>query len=280
MTLGRAYGGDGFAGSSNTATEPDLGENVLYIVGDNDTDGSRRFAYFSEDDVVHIELRADGVWNDTGIRIASSSLDVGRDMTLSAIAGFLETNNPSATTGHVKSLIPHIEFTELGTGLLQMPILDANALFPVFETAVGETISTTIGINIGTTPGRAIDESIHVTGTVAATSKVTVSFYVGTDDTGFLFNRKVLPASFFPASSTIEIPYDADLGFEADSPVFMQFTSANNLSLQTDASGNPLTTHRGHELGEIGVVSENVIYDASLGHILNESLDPVYGAQF
>ncbi|MEE9367033.1 MAG: hypothetical protein V3W44_10125 [Dehalococcoidales bacterium] len=279
MPLNFAYG-DGFAGAANFATEPDEGENVLYIVGDNDTDGSIRIAFLAGEDVAHIESRADGVWNDDGLRVASSSLDIGRDMTVSAIAGFLETNNPSAVVGHVKGLIPHVLFDDAGTGLLRTPILDAEEIFTVFDTTVGEIIGTTIGINIGATPGRAIEESIHQTGSVAATSKVTVSFYVGSDNTGFLFNRKVLPASAFPADSEIEIPYDNDLGFEANSPVFMEFTSANNLSLKTDASGNPLTKHEAHALDELGVITENTIYDEDLGHVLDESLNPVYGAQF
>lgn len=278
MPLGPAYG-DGYAGVQNNAKEPE-GDNVLYIVGDNDTDGSIRFSFSAGGRNANLEKRTSGVWNDDGMRIASSSLDIGRDMTLSAVAGHLETNNPSAAVGHTRGLIPHIEFNDEGTRQAETPIVDVEKFFTVFGTAVGETTANTIGINIGTTPGRIIENSIHEVGATVPTSQVTVSFYTGTDNTGFLFNQKILPASDFTANTTLSIDYDLDLGFEANVSVFMEFKSDTPLSLKTDAGGNPLTIHEAHELDEIGIFTENVIYDVDLGLVLTNDLNLVYGRQF
>lgn len=278
MAIGPAYG-DGFAGTNNNAKEPE-GENVLYIKGDNDTDGSIRFAFREGESVAHLEARSSGVWNDDGLRISSRSLDVGRDMTISAVAGHLETTNPSAAVGHVKGLIPHIEFDDGGTTQAETPVVAAEEIFTVFGTAVGETTGTTIGIQIGVTPGRIIEESIHEVGATVPTSKVQVSFYTGTDNTGFLFNRKILPASDFVANTTLEIPYANDLGFEAGVSVFMEFSSDTPLSLKIDAGGNPLTKHEAHALDEVGLFMENVIYDNGLGLVLTSDLNLVFGRQF
>lgn len=269
-----AYG-DGFAGVVNPTDPP-----TLYIKGSEFVDGSIRFQFTSNDLVANIELRTKGVWNDTGMRIASSSLSIGRDMVLSAVAGHLETFNPSAVQGHTKGLIPHILFTDDGTGLLETPILDAEKVFTVFGPAVSETIGTTIGINLGVTPGRVIEESIHEVGSVGSSDIVTVNFYIGMDNTGFLFNSKRLPSDELVANTTLEINYDNDLGFEAGSPVFMEFTSNEPFSLKTDASGNPLTKHEAHELNEIGVFTENIMYDTDLNQMLDQNLNPMYANQF
>ena len=278
MALGSAYG-DGFAAFSNTSPNED-GRFVLYIVGDEDTDGSIRLAFTVGEERCNMEARTSGVWNDGGLRISSRSLAVGRDMILSAVAGHLETTNPSAVVGHTKGLIPHIEFDDSGTSQLETPIVGVEQIFTVFGTAVSETTASTIGINIGTTPGRIIENSIHEVGATVPTTEVTVSFFTGTDNTGFLFNRKILPVSAFTANSTLTIPYDNDLGFEANVAVFMEFKGETAFSFKTDVSGNPLLKHEAHELNELGTYTENVIFDVNLDHVLDNSLDPVYARQF
>lgn len=254
---------------------------TLYIVGDADTDGSIRILFdTTENTISNFELRTNGVFNDTGVRIASSSLSIGRDMTLSAVAGHLETFNPSAVVGHTKGLIPHILFTDAGTAGLETPIVKAEEIFTVFGTAVSETIGTTISINIGTTPGRIIEESIHEVGTVGSSEPVTVKFFVGSDNTGFLFNKKILPATALVANTTLEINYDNDLGFDENTAIFQEFTSDANFSLKTDSGGNPLTKHEAHELQEIGVLSENLMLDENLNLMFDTSLNPMFAIQF
>ncbi len=256
---------------------------ILYITGDNDTDGSIRIIFETGADSANIESREDGVWNDTGFRFSSSSLSIGRDMVLSAVSGFLETTNPSAVVGHQRSILPHIEFDdETGTTLNQMhvPITNALETFVLFDTAVSEITGTTIGQIIADSPGRVISLSIHEVGTTAATSQVTVKFFIGTDNSGTLVNLKRLPASDFLANTTLSIDYDDDFGLDAGVDYFMEFTSDNNISLKTDSGGNILTSQVGHELEEINAVTENLIYDENLGHVLDSSLNPVYSNQF
>jgi len=257
--------------------------DIAYIKGDETTDGSIRFEFTGGDDNAHVERRASGVWNDTGLRVSSSSLQIGRDMVLSAIAGFLETVNPSAAVGHQRAIIPHIQFDDAtGTILnqLHIPIANIQQTFVLFSTPVSETTGTTIGQIIADSPGRILSSSIHEVGTTGASAEVTVKWFVGTDNTGVLVNSLNLPASDLAANTTLTIDYDEDFGLDAGVSYFMEFTSTASFSLETDISGNIITTHTGHELSELNGVSENLVFNEALGHILNESLDPVYTEQF
>jgi len=254
-------------------------DNTALIGSDTDPDGSIRIVFTPGENEAHIELKASGVYNDTGFRFSSSSLSVGRDMIVSAIAGFLETINPSAITGHTRSFIPHIQFNNEFTEFIHAPIVKTSETFVVFSTAVSEISGTTIGINLGVVPSRIVENSIHEVGTVPATQSVTVKFFKGTDNTGILFNQRVLPASDLPANTTLSIDYDQDLGFEAGQNIFQEFTSTASFSLKTDSGGNPLTSHAGHETSEVGVISENLVFDNALDHVLDISLNPVYHNQ-
>lgn len=271
MTLGLAYGGN--VGIYNPGSD-------LYIKGDDTTDGSLRFQFTERDEFAHIEKRANGVWNDTGIRISSSTLNIGRDMQLSAISGFLETKNPSATVGHQRSFLPHIEFDDQKTLEVHAPTISPPENHVVYSTAVSEIIGTTIGIQLGLSPARIVDGSIHEIGSIGASAPVTVSFYNGTDNTGILFNRRVLPASDLIANTTLTINYGEDLGFDFNVAKFMEFQSAANFSLKTDAGGNPLTMHTGHEIREIGLISDLYMLDEDQNFMFDENLNPMYGEQF
>ncbi len=278
-SLGFAYG-DGFVGQSNPEKTLYLGNINAGATADADTDGSIRLIYTVGDDFAHIELRADGVFNDTGFRYAASSVSIGRDTILSGSAGFLETNNPSGIIGHTRSIIPHIEFDDSGTSQPQTPILKSEEIFDVFTDAVSEIIDTTISIDLGVSPGRFLEESIHEVGSVSSSAAIVVTIYQGSDNTGFIKDRRTLPANAMVANTTLEIDYDNDLGFRAGETNFMEFVSAENISLKTDVSGNPLTLHEAHQLDVLEIVTENLMIDENFNLMFDTSINPMYAIQF
>jgi len=243
-------------------------------------EGSIRISFDAGDPSAHVEKFLNGVWNDTGFRFASSSVNIGRDMIISAVAGHLETTNPSAAVGHTRGLIPHVEFDDDGTKFVETPFVKAEEIFVVYSGAVSEIVGSTIGIQLGTVPSRIIEFSIHEVGTVGSSSPVTVSFFTGTDNTGFLFNKRILPANALVANTQLRINYDLDLGFEGGVALFMEFTSSTNFSLKTDSGGNPLTSHEAHELKEGGILTENLMLDQDLNLMFDLSLNPVYAIQY
>lgn len=260
------------------------GEGVIGTARDDEGfEGSIRFMYTQGDEFAHIESKVSGVWNDTGLRIASSTLSLGRDMKLAAIAGFLETINPSAIVGHQRSIIPHIQFDDAtGTTLnqLHVPIANIEDTFVLFSTASSETTGTTIGQIIADSPGRIISTSVHEVGATGASAQVIVNWFVGADNTGTLVNQRKLPASDLTANSTLTIDYGEEFGIDAGVTYFQEFTSAASFSLKTDSGGNILITHTGHALEELQGVTENIIYNNAFDQILDNSLNPVYGNQF
>lgn len=256
---------------------------IVYIKGNESTDGSIRDILLPGDTVATRQLRANGVWNASSIRIGPGSLDIDLDMIVSAVAGYLETINPSEAAGHRRSLVPHIEFDDtFGTTQSQLHVPTANLpeTFVVFSTAVSEVAGTTLGQILGVSPGRSLKTSIHEVGTVGASADVTVNIYTGTDNTGTKVSTLNFPASDLLANTAFTINYGEVFGFDEGVNYFQEFVSANSFTLKTDAGGNILTTHIGNEFGEILAVTENMVYDESLDHILDESLNPVYAEQF
>lgn len=249
--------------------------DTLYIKGNENTDGSIRLIFVAGDMTAHIELRTDGVWNDTSFRFDSGSVLLGRDLSLSAVGGFLETVNPSEMVNHLKTLIPHIEFTITGTmGAAHMPILDARETFTVFAgPSTGEIIGTTIGQTFTISPTRILHSATHTVGSVGATAEVEVSYYKGTDNTGTLINRMMLPASAMVASQPLTIIYDSDFGFENIEMIFFEFISANNISLETNAGGDVITDQDGHTLAELDVILDEFTFSNELDLTLDNELN-------
>ena len=253
---------------------------IVYLNGDDTTDGSIRIMLNSGEIVSHIEARKDGVWNDTSFRFASSSVFIGRDFTLSAAAGFIETKSLSTLGILIQSLVPETQFTDIGTEQPKTPILKAREEFVIFTDPVSETIGNIIGINLGASATKVLGSSRHEVGSVGASSSVTVSLHKGVDNTGFLIDRRVLPPVMLLANTALVIDYFKEVGFLAGDPIFMEFASSSAISLKTDAADNPLTIIDGQEMSTLELLTENLIYDIGLNYILDSSLNPVYSNQF
>jgi len=255
--------------------------DIVYIKGNETTDGSNRLRFNSIGDIAVIERRASGVWNDTGFRISSSSLEIGLDFTLSAAAGYIETLNTSASFNHQRSVIPHTNFTLVnGTTAPHTPILSKLKSEAIFGTAVSEVTAMSATVDFPISGARVIDSLIHQVGATGATQPVTVSYYKGTDNTGQLLFQKNLPPSDLVANQPLAINFNQDVGLEDNEDVYAEYLSAAMFSLKTDSGGNVLTTRVSHELSELGMLTENLMLDEDLNLMFDESLNPIYSVQF
>lgn len=257
--------------------------DTLYIVGDEFTDGSVRLIFNASDTTIaNIESRVDGVWNDTGFRFASSSVSLGRDLQIGAVGGFVESLNFSEVVLHLKALIPHIRFNDLGTTqAAHMPILDVREDFVVFAgPATGEVIGTTIGQIFSAIPTRVLFTATHLVGSVSATEDIQVSYYKGIDNTGPLINRFNLAPSKMPASSTLVITYDNDFGFQNAENIFLEFVSAANISLETNVGGDVIYTQNGHTLAELDIIMDELLLTNDLSMVFDNNLGFVVHNRF
>jgi len=256
---------------------------IVYLKGNESTDGSIRLIFTAGDPSSHIESRANGVWNDTGFRFSSSSVEIGRDMSISAVGGFIETVNFSEMVGHLKSLIPHIQFDTNGTSAQpgHMPILDVRETIAVFPgPATGEIVGTAIGQTFSASPSKVLHSATHTVGSISATSEVQVSYYKGTDNTGSLLNRFNIPASAMVASQPLIIVYDSDFGFEDIQNIFFEFVSANNISLATNAAGDVITSQDGHTLSGLDIILDEFVLANDLSLTLDNDLNFVIHNRF
>ena len=253
---------------------------TLYLVGDENTDGSVRFFLDGNEMVAHAESRENGVWNDAPFRTSAKSLEIGRDLFLSAGFSFIETGSFSTSTTEERTLIPHIVFTEEGTALLHTPILKGEETFIVDSGAVFQIVSTKITQGF-TLPSRRLIKTItHLVGSVSATEEVLHSIYLGTDETGFLISQIRVPASELPANTPWALDFDYALGLEANQSIFTVTESNADISLQVDASFNIVTTMVAQVLGEIDIYTDNRVFNNDIDGVMDLNLNPVYGNQF
>lgn len=271
--MARMQGRGEYLSSRNT-------QGIVYIKGNDTTDGSIRIILTEGDAEAHIESRANGVWNATGFRFSAGSIELGRDLSLEAAGSFLETFNEAIPDEHQRALIPHIPFDNTGTKFFHTPVLDTETTETIFSIAVSEVIGKTIGISFNSNHTRFIRETFHEVGTIAATAEVMYSVYIGIDNTGILVTRKMLPASALAANTTLNVSFPHRLGLGENISVFMELKSIADFSLKIDSGGNPLTLFIEQHFKVLGVVTENLYYDNDGNPMLNSNLDPYYSNQF
>ncbi len=273
-------------------TGPDVthgnSQGIIYLGNINgglsaeDINGSVRFLIpVPNNGFAEIQLRENGEWNTTGLDVDENSINLGKDMSLGAAAGFLETNSKSNPTDHNRALIPHTEFNESGTEGTHSPEL--NDIHPIvfFGNPVSEITSTVLGQVIVSQTALLIDKLKLEVGSIGATETVTLRIYTGTDNSGILFYERHYSPSIFIANQQTILEFMDSFGFDDGGSFYQEITSPVAFSLQTDVSGNIVTEYDAHDLTEISVVTSNRVFNEILGEVLNENLEPVFnGASY
>jgi len=267
---------EGFVGFSNPA-------DIVYLRGSELIDGSVRMSMDLDDNVYRIEKRTNGVYNDDSFRFASNSVELGHDLRMGAMGGFVETLNRSEMAGHLRAVLPHIQFDAQGTTeAAHMPILDKRDDFFVFPApATGEIISTVIGQVFSTIPTRVLHSSTHITGSAGATAPVQITYYKGTDNTGPILNQFRIPPTIMGIPNvSFTIIYTDDFGFENAKNIFFEYTSANPISLKTNAAGDVITTQNGHVFDELDIMLDEFVMTKKPGFIMTRKLGFVVHKRF
>lgn len=198
MPLNFAYG-DGFAGNRNDAEDPD-GNSVLYVRGDEDTDGSIRVTPDTgTDEQMEVQLRKNGLWNDTGLQIAASTIHMGRELLVSAAGEYLYTRDQSLS---LQTLHPHREFANAaGTkDFTHIPTLAAPVADFVLQGDDTGVITVTSASALqfsGISTARRLLTAFGFKSTQAATSAAKVTIRRDSH-TGSIFYQRSYPASIFP----------------------------------------------------------------------------------
>lgn len=210
--------------------------DVVYIKGDNFTDGSIRVR-FGPDDIAVIETRMDGVWNLGELELSRGSLHLGRGVRLSAVGHHLVVDSPVETQSH---LITSASFDDSGSEQPHAVLLDPRVTRIVVQ--ADNSREETLAIH---TPlafvqiGSLIHQVYFQTGVTAASGPVLVEFSTGVPPNDILFFRENFPASAFPASTEIILDLFPGVIFFTGEQVNLRFESDNAFSLLYEALPGP-----------------------------------------
>lgn len=221
------------------------------------------------------------VWRDSTVKSGSGSVQIGSNLTISPTGGFIRTSNSAEINPELFSLIPAVPFDADGTDFLVTPVLDRMIIDPIFPgPTTSEIINTTIGQICPVGTGRVVETIIHEAGSVSANTEVQYTIYVGTDNTGSIIFQELFSPTVFTANQPITIFLDSSVVFEAGTSVFLEMTSVNSFSVDTNTLGDVITSLDKHDLELVGVITENLVLDQDLNTVLDGNLNPVYAGVF
>lgn len=255
--------------------------DLLYLKGDDSTDGSIRFSVDTNDNIGVVELRTGGSWNKTTFRVSGDSIELGLDLKLEAAADFIKTQNPSGFDDHDIALIPHIPFTPFGTLSPHIPIADTLKLETFFSSPVSQITATTISQTYSIPFAQIIKAITFQAGTLSASDEVVLKIHEGLDNTGVLISETNLPASKFLANNPVLVDFNSDIGFsETHVNIFIEMTSINSFSLETDVGGNIITDFLTQRLETRDLLYENLTLSNELDLTFSNELELTFHNQF
>ena len=257
LSVSYAPGGNVSSGNTN---------DVVYIKGDSSTDGSiRLIPDISNGTEMEVQLRSNGVWNDTGIVIAASTVYLGRELQISGGGEYMLTKDENTD---IKSLIPHVRFDSVdGTDeIVVVPRVGAIATDQIIQSDdTGEVSGSTIQFIGGSTALILANALLLRTG-AAATGDVTLQLHRDSYTEGLFYSRSY-PQATFTADSDITLSTDGLVEFTANEVFYVTLTCTGTLTLKADVTNT--TPYYGANFYSL---TEDEITPDEFGGVLNKVL--------
>lgn len=210
------------------------GETV-YVTGNDFTDGSIRLIVDDAAENVEFQFRASGVWNVTGIQIAAASIFLGWSLKLSGAGEWLQT---SELVSGDTSLIPHVFYTDAGTGTVHSPVLGAKVIKNILQPDDSDEVTgTLLSIDVTGTDDTLLSKAYFRVGSIGSTSPVMITLRAGSS-TGAIFWQENFPTSTFgTANSEVAIELESLVEASVGEDIYVEMASDNTISLKSNASG-------------------------------------------
>ena len=220
--------------SVDVTTENEAG--AIYITGDANTDNSIRLIPDIENQTeLEVQRRLNGVWNDTGIVIAASTVYLGRELQISGGGEYMLTKDQSSD---IRSLIPHVRFDTVdGTAeIVSVPRVSAISTDVIIQSDdSGEVSGSTIQF-VGASTDLVLANALLLrTGTTAATGNVKLSLHRDSFTSG-LFYQRTYPTASFPADSDVTLTTDGLVELLAGAVFYITFECDGTMSLKADVT--------------------------------------------
>lgn len=183
--------------------------DIVYIKGDAFTDGSIRFISSAVGQEATLEVRRSGIFRSAGLNLAAASLALGLDLTIAAQGSQLKIESLEAET---TDLSLGTEFNDFGSGPPKTPILGARINRIVVQADTSEEEVTTSDTDVFTGLTNAFRYTFYFkTGSVAATTPVTLQISKGSTPGGQIIFSEETPASDWPTNTEVVITLDGGL---------------------------------------------------------------------
>lgn len=208
---------------------------IIYIIGNETTDGSLRLVADETGENVEFQRRKSDVWNVAGIQIAAASVFLGWSLKLSGAGEWLQTFED--VTGN-NALIPHVFYTDAGTETVHSPVLDAKIIKFIFQPDDSEEVTgTTLSIDVLGAQNFLLSKAYFRVGSIGSTSPVMITLRAGSS-VGPIFWQENFPASIFATpNSEVEIELESLVETIVGENIHAEMTSDSPISLKSDLSG-------------------------------------------
>lgn len=222
-------------GGGTNVTKQNLSD-VIYIKGDEFTDGSIRLILGSDDET-QIQKRVNGVWNLGEFELSSDTLLLGHNLSLSAIGTNLQIN---AIEGNKQFLALDVPFDDSGSSFPRSPVLGKRSNRLLLQSIFSnENVAQQIQISITITSLQGFNYILYLkTGSIAATAPIEITITEGLIPGGFNFFDRLYGITDFPANTEIQLNLGAGLGFFTGEEILLTLSSDENFSLLGNSSGD------------------------------------------
>ena len=219
---------DLFTNKQNTA-------GVLYLKGDETTEGSVRFNEDSDVGEGVFETLVSGVWQPTTMEFGTGSVFVGPRVGIAAFGHHIATEDTIPDHLHLHA---HNVFSG-GLTTLDARIIDSFS-FTEREVAqpdnTGEFSGTLFEFLLPTTQNSAIIKAYFQTGATVSTEPTRIQCWEGTDDTGPLIFDQTYPTIDFIPSSENTLNTNGYIQVDRDKVYFFRVSSDDTFTLKTNAA--------------------------------------------
>lgn len=224
MSIGRAY-------TPDVTRQNDA--KLIYVEGNEFLDGSVRLeGADAHTNNPHFEFRAEGIWANTGLLLGADTLFLGTDVSLSGVGSHVQVESVERNT---KSLPLEVIYDDAGTKVPHTPIIGPYQTRVVFSAnTVGEIVTSLLELQVTSFVTALRFIYYFKTGSVAATSTVTMTLSKGFAPGGAVVFSQTMPASQWPANTEVQVVLRGAITLTVGAPLLLTIESDNDFSLIGD----------------------------------------------
>lgn len=208
--------------------------DIVYIFGNEETDGSVRVILDTISDIATVETRADGVWNPGEFQLSQGSLFLGREVKLSAAGHHLIITTTDADVE--KTLVVGQEFDDTGSSEPESTIVSSLDIRVVSQSDNSVSLTLTDHSSVISSDLALVEKVYIQTGSTSATSDVQFILSEGVSPDEIVVFQQNFPSSIFPADSEVEIDLSPGVEFSPDREINISFTSDDAFTLLYDTT--------------------------------------------